>query len=98
MKNMTKVYALALIGLFTGGELAFAAAPAGGPPASAPATSPASQPGRGARGGARGGGGRGGAPLSDADKAEIAKLDTFPEWKPGAGNGNYFIGPNYANA
>jgi enterochelin esterase family protein len=36
--------------------------------------------------------------LSDADKAEIAKADTFPAWTPGAPDGNYFVGPNYKPA
>ena len=51
-----------------------------------------------ARGG-RGGGGRGNAaPMSDADKAEIARLDSFPAWKAGSGDGNFSIGPDYAPA
>lgn len=58
-------------------------------PATAPATAPA--------GGARRGRG-GGAPLTAADTAEIAKLNDFAAWKPGAGDGNYFIGPDYAPA
>jgi hypothetical protein len=41
--------------------------------------------------------GRGG-PLSDADKAEIAKVADYPAWTPGAGDGDYFIGPAYAPA
>jgi iron(III)-enterobactin esterase len=36
--------------------------------------------------------------LSDADKAEIARLNEFPAWHPGAGEGNFSIGPDYANA
>jgi enterochelin esterase-like enzyme len=48
--------------------------------------------------GPRGGRGGGGAPLSDADKAEIAKVADFPAWKAGAGDGNYSIGPDYAPA
>ena len=36
--------------------------------------------------------------MSDADKAEIATLDSFPAWTPGAGDGNYFVGPMYAPA
>jgi hypothetical protein len=42
--------------------------------------------------------GRRGGPLSDADKAEIAKVADYPAWTPGAGDGNYFIGPMYAPA
>ena len=41
--------------------------------------------------------GRGrGAPLTDAEKAEIAQLAEMPAWKPGAGDGNFSIGPDYA--
>jgi iron(III)-enterobactin esterase len=47
--------------------------------------------------GARRGGNRGG-PLTEADKAEIAKLDGYPTWKAGDGDGNYSIGPMYAPA
>jgi enterochelin esterase family protein len=39
-----------------------------------------------------------GAPMSDTDKAEIAKLADLPEWKPGDGDGDYFIAPPYAAA
>jgi enterochelin esterase-like enzyme len=42
--------------------------------------------------------GRRGGPLSNADKAEIAKVADYPAWTPGAGDGNYFIGPMYAPA
>src|SRR4051812_38768768 len=66
---------------------------AAGAPATPGAPDAAAAPRRG------GGGGRPpAAPLSDEDKAEIARLQTFPAWKPGAGEGNYFIGPDYANA
>jgi enterochelin esterase-like enzyme len=34
-------------------------------------------------------------PMSEADKAEVATLADLPEWKPGDGDGDYFIGPNY---
>ncbi len=46
------------------------------------------------RGGARGNG----APATPADLAEIAQLAEFPAWKPDSGDGNYSIGPDYANA
>jgi enterochelin esterase-like enzyme len=39
---------------------------------------------------------RRGAPMSEADKAEVAKVADLPEWKPGDGDGDYFIGPDYA--
>ena len=42
--------------------------------------------------------GRRGGPLSDADKAEIAKVADYAAWSPGAGDGYYFIGPIYAPA
>src|SRR5882724_4434024 len=37
-----------------------------------------------------------GAPMTDAEKAEIAPLAELPRWMPGAGDGNYSIGPEYA--
>ena len=43
-------------------------------------------------------GGRRGGPASDADKAEMSKVAGYPAWTPGAGDGNYFIGPVYAPA
>lgn len=46
------------------------------------------------RGGARGNG----APATPADLAEIAQVADFPAWKPDATDGNYSIGPDYANA
>jgi enterochelin esterase-like enzyme len=42
--------------------------------------------------------GRRGGPASDADKAEMSKVSGYPAWTPGAGDGNYFIGPIYAPA
>jgi enterochelin esterase-like enzyme len=36
--------------------------------------------------------------MSAADQAEVATLADFPAWTPGAGDGNYFIGPNYTPA
>lgn len=44
------------------------------------------------------GGPRRGEPMSEADQAEVAKLADLPEWKPGDGDGDYFIGPTYAPA
>ncbi len=49
--------------------------------------------GAGARGGARGG-----APMSDADKAEIAKLSDLPVFQSDSGDGDFLIKPPYANA
>ena len=51
----------------------------------------AAQPAPGER---RGRGNR--PPITDAEKAEIAPLAELPPWKPGAGDGNYSIGPDYA--
>src|SRR3954452_393093 len=72
------------------------------PPPNAPgagATTPATAPSTGPSAGRRGGGGRGrGAPLTAAEQAEIAPLAELPAWKPGAGDGNYSIGPDYAPA
>src|SRR3954468_18205931 len=45
---------------------------------------------------ARGGGNR--APVTAEEAAEIAKANDFPVWTPGAGDGNYSIGPEYAPA
>ena len=38
-----------------------------------------------------------GGPMSAADQAEVAKLADFPPWTPGAGDGNYSIGPDYSS-
>src|SRR5262245_1882253 len=52
-----------------------------------------------AAGAPQGGGGRGNrAPLTEADAAEIAKLEAFPAWTRNSGDGNFFIGPDYAPA
>jgi enterochelin esterase-like enzyme len=77
----------------SGASFVFDALGAGAGRQGQPAAQPATAPARGARGG-RGGG----APLTPEDQAEIAKLNTFPAWTAGAGDGNYFIGPDYAPA
>jgi enterochelin esterase-like enzyme len=64
--------------------------PAGPPTATA---APAGAPGAAPQGGRRGGGRGNRAPLTPEDIAEIAILDSYPAWKPGAGDGNYSIGP-----
>jgi enterochelin esterase-like enzyme len=87
------------------------AAPAASAPAasSAPAMAPAAASGSaqapngsgtgGRRGGAGArGGARGGAPMSDADKAEIAKLSDLPVFQSDSGDGDFLIKPPYANA
>jgi enterochelin esterase-like enzyme len=73
-------------------------APPAGPASASPATPPAA-PDAAAPARRGGGGGRAPAPpLTDADKAQIARAAEFPAWKPGSGDGNYSIGPDYANA
>jgi len=57
---------------------------------SPPGTSPAA-------GGPRGGR-FGGAPLTDTERAAIAKLAELPAWKPGVGDGDYVTSPPYAPA
>ena len=48
-------------------------------------------------GGAARGRGRGNrAPATPEDLAEIARLETYPAWAKGAGDGNFSIGPDYA--
>src|SRR3954468_20084358 len=68
-----------------------AAATAPGDAAAAPAA-----PGAGRRGGGGGGGGRGN-PMSDEDKAKLAKLADLPPWKPGVGEGDFRMVPNSTN-
>jgi len=46
----------------------------------------------------RGGRGGRGGPLTAEDQAAIAALAKLPEWKPGAGVGDYSISPPYAPA
>ena len=48
--------------------------------------------------GGRLGGRFGGAPLTDADRAAIAKLAELPAWKPGVDDGDYVTSPPYAPA
>jgi iron(III)-enterobactin esterase len=68
-------------------------------PAAATTPPAAAAPDAAAPGRRGGGGGRPPAPpLRDEDKAEIARAAAFPAWTPGAGDGNYSIGPDYANA
>src|SRR5689334_2696172 len=59
------------------------------PSAPSAATRPTTNPARGGRGNR--------PPLAPGEAAEIATLSAFPAWKPGAGDGNYSIGPDYAN-
>jgi len=101
MKTVHRTWAVALVCMLAGAGFAIAqATPPATMPAGAGAVPPAGAPAAGGGRGARGGrGGRGAAaPLTDADKAEIAKLAEYPAWKPGVGVGNYSIGPEYAPA
>lgn len=81
--------------------LALAAVPAAWVPAqdatspTTPAAATKSAPPPGGGGGGRGG--RGG-PLSADDQAAITKLGALPEWKAGAGSGDYSLGPTYTPA
>ena len=36
--------------------------------------------------------------MTDAEKAQVAKLSDLPPWKAGAGDGDYRIGPDYPAA
>lgn len=93
LARATRVAALAFV---TSGSflLAQTAPPAPSAPVAAPAGQGATPPAAGVQG--RGRGNR--PPLTEADAAEIAKLETYPAWTRGAGDGNYFIGPDYAPA
>jgi enterochelin esterase-like enzyme len=94
MRSLSLVARTAAIGLIGAGSLVLAQAPQTPPPSTPPATPPAT-----AAPGAPAGQGRGNrAPLTEADAAEIAKVESFPAWTKGAGDGNYFIGPDYAPA
>jgi len=93
MKPVTATVWVVTLSLLAGGAvLAGQTTPAAAPPPAGPTQTEAA--------GAARGGGRGAprAPLTEADAAEIATLDRLPAWKPGAGDGNYFIGPDYAPA
>ncbi len=91
MLNLALAARTGLIGLFMTGGLVMAQT-AQTPPTQAPTQTPAAPagapgPGRGNR-----------PPLTEADVAEIAKVEAYPAWTRGAGDGNYFIGPDYAPA
>jgi len=93
MKPVTATVWVVTLSLLAGGAvLVGQTTPAAAPPPAGPTQTEAA--------GAARGGGRGAprAPLTEADAAEIATLDRLPAWKPGAGDGNYFIGPDYAPA
>src|SRR4051794_37350834 len=84
--------------------LAAAPGPAAPPAAAAPApaaetpavpgqpAAPAAPDGGARRGGRGGGGGRGGA-MTPEELAMIAKVNSFPAWKPGVGDGDYVMTP-----
>jgi enterochelin esterase-like enzyme len=92
MKPLTSIACAAMVGLFAGGAVLLGqATPPPAAPSAGAAQTPAPGTGRGGRGTPR-------PPLTDADIAEIATLDALPAWTPAAGDGNYFIGPEYAPA
>ncbi|MGD0412887.1 MAG: alpha/beta hydrolase-fold protein [Verrucomicrobiota bacterium] len=88
MKIVNITCGAALLCLLSGADSTFSQ-DAAQSPNPAPTNAPA---------GARRGRGNLGGPLSAADEAEIARLADLPAWTPGAGDGNYFIGPTYAPA
>jgi enterochelin esterase-like enzyme len=91
MTTRTRTAQAGLVGLLMTGTVVLAQSaptpPAQTPPAQTPAAPAAPTAGRGNR-----------PPLTEADAAEIAKVETYPAWTPKAGDGNYFIGPDYAPA
>ncbi len=92
MKTMTiakKTAALLLLLAAACSIFSLHAAESAAPAAATPTNAPAGAP--------RGGANRG-APMTDAEKAEVAKLSDLPSLTPGAGDGDYSIGPDYANA
>ncbi len=70
------------------------AADAGAAPtvAPAPGAAPTNTPAGGRRGGGRG------APITEAEQAEVAKMADLPALTPGAGDGDYSTGPTYTPA
>jgi enterochelin esterase-like enzyme len=102
LKILAAVSAAVTVAWLPGAGVMLAAAPATGPTTSPTATAAPGQenapaPARGAGNGRGGRGGRGG-PMTDEDRAAIAKLGELPAWKPGAGDGNYMTAPPYAPA
>jgi enterochelin esterase-like enzyme len=96
-----RIFTALLLGLLAGGSLTFGQAgappapPANNPPPAAttppvPANPAPAAPRRGGRGG-------GGPPMTDAEKADVAKLAELPSLTPQSGDGDYKVGPMYAN-
>jgi enterochelin esterase family protein len=92
--NIAKTTCGAVLFLLVSGTNSLFGADAAQPPAAASAatTTPTNGPAAGARGNNRGG------PMTEAEKAEVAKLAELPALTPDAGDGDYAIGPMYANA
>src|SRR5262245_30792518 len=88
MTKLTLIARVVLTGLFLTTGLVLAQTPQ----QSAPPQTPAPAAPAGAQGGGRGNR----QPLTEADAAEIAKVESYPAWSRGAGDGNYSIGPDYA--
>ena len=102
MKTTPVISCVATLSLLAGGALLLAQTP---PAPATPTAAPAGQvaapgapgaPAAPAPGAGRGGGNR--APLTPEDMAELARFNDFPAWTPGAGDGNFSIGPDYAPA
>jgi enterochelin esterase family protein len=89
--------AVLFCGLSAPKSLLGAGAPAGqavapAAPAVPAAAAPTNAPGARRRGGSRE------APMTPEERADVAKLAELPPLTPGAGDGDYSIGPVYANA
>ncbi|MGD1085054.1 MAG: alpha/beta hydrolase-fold protein [Verrucomicrobiota bacterium] len=82
----------ALLFLLAGPSSVFGAAEPASPTAPAAANTPPTGRGAGQRGGNRG------APITPEEQAEVAKLADLPALTPGAGDGDYSIGPMFAPA
>ncbi len=98
--NLIRLSTGLLLALLTAGNLALGQtgnppSPAGNnPPSTAPTTPAPANPG--AAGPRRGGRG-GGPPMTADETAAVAKLADLPELAPGSDDGDYRVGPMYAN-
>jgi enterochelin esterase-like enzyme len=82
------------VGLLVMAQFALAQGPSPAPCDRAPAARPNGAAAPAGRGRATGPA----DPASPEDIADIAKLSALPAWRPGAGDGDYSIGPDYAPA
>lgn len=88
MKTSHTIRGVAILCVLAGSSLLFGQTP--------PAQTPLTPAAPATPGAARGRANR--APITAEEAAEIAKANDFPVWTPGAGDGNYSIGPEYAPA